>query len=233
MGPGRLWRSLRRRGVLGSADRLLSVLQERLFDLRYGTDTVSFAELDLLTIQSRSAAEGTPYQPTRLRLVRQVLSALKPSPESAFVDFGCGKGRVLLLAAEYRFRRVTGVEFAKELCEIARDNIARYRVKTGSQADIRIVEGDALEYEVGDDENYFFMFNPFSAELVEKVAGNIARSLKSQGRRGLLIYNNPMWSEAVQHQGFVPSIAFNGGECVVYRNDLDAKTARVGHRAAA
>jgi hypothetical protein len=112
-GLGEYWRVCGD-GVL--LDRALSVLQERLFDLRYGTDTVSFAELDGLTIRGQNAAEGTPYQPTRLRFVRQVLSALRPPQEGAFVDFGCGKGRVLLLAADYGYRRVTGVEFAKELC---------------------------------------------------------------------------------------------------------------------
>lgn len=120
----RILRTLKERGVKWSLDRSLSVVQERLFDLRYGTDTVSFAQLGNLTIGSQNAGEGTPYEPTRLRLVRRVLSALNPSPNGAFVDIGCGKGRVLLLAAEFGFRRVTGVEFAKELCEIARDNIA-------------------------------------------------------------------------------------------------------------
>jgi SAM-dependent methyltransferase len=217
----RILRSLRQRGISGSLGRVLSVLQERIFDLRYGTDTVSFADLKSLTIDGEHAAEGTPYQPTRLRLVRQVLSALVPAPGGAFVDFGCGKGRVLLLAADYGFRRVTGVEFAKELCEIARDNVARYRRKTGIQTDIRIVEGDAVEYEVQDDENVFFLSNPFSAALVEKVAKNIARSLTSKGRRGLIIYNNPLWSEAIEQRGFSPFLDFNARECLVYGNTLD------------
>jgi SAM-dependent methyltransferase len=214
----RIIQSLRSRGVVGSADRMLSTLQERLFDLRYGTDTVSFAELKSLTITSQHVAEGVDYQPTRLRLVRRVLSALSPAPEDAFVDFGCGKGRVLLLAADYGFRRITGVDFAKEMCDIARDNVARYRRKTGIQAEIRIVEGDALEYEIKDDENFFFMFNPFSAALVEKVAENIARSLTSRGKCGFVIYNGPLWSAAVEKQGFFPFLNVNAGECVVYRN---------------
>ncbi len=116
----RILRSLRREGVVWSANRALSVLQERLFDFRYGTDTVTFTELGSLTILGQHAAEGTAYQPTRLRVVRRVLSALSPPPGSAFVDFGCGKGRVLLLAADYGFHRITGVEFAQELCGIAR-----------------------------------------------------------------------------------------------------------------
>jgi SAM-dependent methyltransferase len=233
MWPRRILRSLRTRGVRGSADRMLSILQERLFDLRYGTDTVAFAELRSLTIESANLAEGGRYEPTRLRLMRQVMSALNLAPGGAFVDFGCGKGRVLLLAAHFGFRRITGVEFAKELCGIARDNVARYKRKTGIQADIRIVEGDALEYKIQDDENFFFMFNPFSAALVEKVAENIMRSLTSQGRHGFIVYNNPLWGKDVEQQGFSPFLDFNAGECVVYRNTLDFEKPEVERRRAA
>jgi precorrin-6B methylase 2 len=214
----RVLRSLKTHGIVWSLDRTLSVVQERLFDLRYGTDTVSFAQLGDLTIGGQNAGEGTPYEPTRLRLVRRVLSALNPSSNSAFVDFGCGKGRVLLLAAEYGFRRVTGVEFAKELCEIARDNIARYQRKTGTNADIRIVEGDAAEYLVQDDEDVFFMSNPFSAALMERVVKNIVQSLAASGRQGSIIYNNPLWGDTIEQQGFSPVMDFNTGECIVYRN---------------
>jgi len=201
-----------------SVDRTLSVLQERLFDWRYGTDTVTHVELKSLTIESQHASEGTPYQPTRLRLVRRLMSALSPPPGSALVDFGCGKGRVLLLAAEYGFRRITGVEFAKELCGVARDNVARYQKKTGIQTDIRIVEGDAVEYEIQDDDNCFFMFNPFAAAVMTKIIHNITRSVARKDRQVFIIYNNPLCCDVIEQQGFSPLLNLHGGECVVYSN---------------
>jgi SAM-dependent methyltransferase len=227
-------RSLRRRGFVGSVDRALSVLQERLFDFRYGTDTVSFVDLKSLTIDSQHMAEGGGYQPTRLRLVRQVLSTLNPPPGSAFVDFGCGKGRVLLLAADYGFRRITGVEFAAELCDIARENIARYEKIRNVHADIRIVADDAVEYTIQDDENYFFMFNPFSGALIAEVAKNVMRSLRATARRGFIIYNGPLWGDAVEEQGFFRCRDFNAGECVVYSNIPDkTNSLRIRRTAAA
>lgn len=214
----RVWRSLRQHGLVWSADRALSAVQERLFDLRYGTDTVSFMQLQSLTIRGKNSSEGTPYEPTRLRMVRRVLSALNPSPDSAFVDFGCGKGRVLLLAADYRFKRITGVEFAKELCDIARNNLIRYRAKTGTKADMRIVEGDAAEYEVQDDENVIFMANPFSSSLMEKVLQNIAQSLRQKPRQVSIVYSNPLCDDTIRKHGFAPFLDFNRGNCLVYRN---------------
>src|SRR6516225_8353137 len=42
-----------------------------------------------------------------------------------FVDIGCGKGRALMVASAFPFRRLVGVEISPELCEIARANTAR------------------------------------------------------------------------------------------------------------
>jgi SAM-dependent methyltransferase len=214
----RIVRSLRNRGIVWSADRAWSVLQERFFDWRYGTDTVAFVEPQSLKVAGPHAADGTGYQPTRLRFFRKIMSELSVPAGSAFVDFGCGKGRVLLLAADYGFQRITGVEFAGELCGIARENTVRYLRKSGIRADIRVIEGDAVEYEIADDENFFFMFNPCSALLVEKIVRNIARSLAKKKRRVFIIYNNPVCREVIEQQGFLLLRDFNAGETLVYSN---------------
>jgi len=44
-----------------------------------------------------------------------------------FVDFGAGKGRALLMAAQYPFKRVVGIEISEALCREARRNVARWR----------------------------------------------------------------------------------------------------------
>ena len=62
-----------------------------------------------------------PHELMRLRPFRRLMRTLSLPPGSGFVDFGCGKGRVLLLAAGFGFARITGVEFAKELCDIAKE----------------------------------------------------------------------------------------------------------------
>ena len=218
MGLGRVVKSLRREGIVWMADRALSALQERLFDLRYGTDTVTFVPLASLTIASPNVAEGSAYEPTRLRPFRRLISTLSPSPGSSFVDFGCGKGRVLFLATDFGFRRVTGVEFAKELCDIARDNAARYRRKARPQAEIRIVEGDVVDYEILDDDNFFYMNNPFSATLVKRIVQNIVQSLAKKDRQVFIIYFNPHWRDWIAQQGFISLMDFGGGDGVVYSN---------------
>jgi predicted RNA methylase len=50
----------------------------------------------------------------------------------SFVDFGSGKGRVLLVASHYPFREVVGVEFSPELQKIAEGNIRSTKAPNGA-----------------------------------------------------------------------------------------------------
>ena len=57
----------------------------------------------------------SPYQPTESALFHEMLEALREQihldfHDFVFVDLGSGKGRTLLMASEYPFRRIVGVE---------------------------------------------------------------------------------------------------------------------------
>lgn len=43
--------------------------------------------------------------------------------EVTFVDVGCGESRVLLMAAEFPFRQIVGVDASETLCDIAWKNV--------------------------------------------------------------------------------------------------------------
>ena len=75
-------RSLRNRGFIGTVLRALSIIEEGLFDLRYGTDTVAFVKLRPEAISSPNASEGVDYVPTRILPLRKVLAAMNPGPDS-------------------------------------------------------------------------------------------------------------------------------------------------------
>ena len=44
-----------------------------------------------------------------------------------FVDLGSGKGRTLLMASDYPFRRIIGVELLPSLHQIAQENLRQYK----------------------------------------------------------------------------------------------------------
>ena len=214
----RCFRSLRNRGFKATVSLALSVIEERLFDLRYGTDTVAFVKLRPEAITSLNASQGVDYQPTRILPLRKVLTAANPGPDSFIVDYGCGKGRVLLVAAECGFSRSVGIEFMHELCKVARSNVEQYRKKTGSKADIQIVEADAADYRVQDDQTHFYFFNPFQAGVLSRVLQSITQSLNRKPRIVYIIYNSPHHGDVVEAFGFRPTMQFGGNEVVVYES---------------
>jgi SAM-dependent methyltransferase len=188
---GRALASMRRRGFLDTIDIALAVLQDKVFDPWYGTDTASAIYLDALSIESPNKTQGIEYVVSRGRSVRKLIRRLGLPIEGTFVDFGCGKGRVLLLAAQCGFSKIVGVEFSPELCQTARANIAAFRKKTRTDADIRIVEGDAAAYPIGDSDRVFYFFFPFRAPVMEQVMENIGQSLASHDRESYLVYSQP------------------------------------------
>ena len=55
------------------------------------------------------------------------LAPIAPIDAYTFVDLGAGMGRAMLLAADYPFRAVVGVELHPTLARIARANLAIWR----------------------------------------------------------------------------------------------------------
>ena len=66
-------------------------------------------------------------------------------PESIVRRSGCGLGRPGL-AAEYGFSKVTGVDFAPELCAKARENVVASKLNVEQKNTIEIVQGDVMDY---------------------------------------------------------------------------------------
>ena len=182
--------------------KFYAALTDPLFDLSYGTDTGGWARLEDLTIQSRNKGRGILYQATRVKPLRELFKSIASivSPGSVLVDFGCGKGRVLMVAATCGFERVVGVEFASELCEIAKKNCEIYKHRTGVKTEFQIVEIDAAEYRVQTEENVFFLFHPFDDVVLKELLGNIVSSLVKQPRKILIIYNNPEHGKIIEQQ---------------------------------
>src|SRR5262245_54870605 len=112
--------------------KLRNVFVDRLFDWKFGIETCSWEELGSLTVVSGDKGSGYLYQPAHVSPLRRVFQEIKPllAPASVLVDIGSGKGRVLFVAAEFGFREAHGVDFARELCEVALKNVACFKQKS-------------------------------------------------------------------------------------------------------
>lgn len=135
-------------------------------------------------------SERAWYEPSGWRFVRRALSKLEIGRGDVFVDFGCGKGRVLLCAARYPFARVVGVEISPRLSEIARRNIERARGQLACER-IEVVTCDAVDFKVPDDMTHAYFFYPFVGDTARKVLEAIVASVERQPRRVTLIFALP------------------------------------------
>jgi SAM-dependent methyltransferase len=215
------FRLLRRRGVAGTADFMVTLCEEVLFDVRYGTNTFGNVKLNMLDIRSDNKEKGVDYEPTRIRPFKKMLRVVEFPEGAVFVDFGCGKGRALLAACDHGFRRIVGVEFSAELCGIARKNLALYMDKRGITADTAVVHSDVVDYRVRDDENVFYMFNPFNEDVLDKVMHNICDSLDRTSRDIRIIYHNPINRHVIERRELFTVCCehtFSGHQFLVYAN---------------
>lgn len=192
-------RSLREEGLRPTLDKVVAVAADGLFDLRYGVETQAWAELRTLSIRGDNRDHGARYQPTHVWPLRRMLHALQAqyTPGGAFVDLGCGKGRALMVAAEFGFPVIRGVEFAHELCTVAARNCAAYKRRRQLPAEFHIVESDVVSHRFAGDETIVFMFNPFAAGILNRVLDHLTDSLTTHPRRLLILYHNPRQSPVI------------------------------------
>ena len=122
------------------------------------------------------------YWPTPWRLLTRMLPPAEVDAADVFVDFGCGKGRVLLEAAEhYPFRRVIGVESEPHLAEAARALLRRNERRLQSRA-WEVVTVDAVAYEVPDEVTVAYLFDPFTGPVFDAVIAALERSVDQNPR---------------------------------------------------
>lgn len=159
-----------------------------VLDRASGLDTSR--ELDLQQV-GLGHPDRVLYEPTGWIDLQRIFRALKPRPDDVFLDYGCGKGRVLVMAARRSFARVIGVDISPELCEVARRNLEsdRSRRRCGQ---VEVVAADVTEWDVPDDVTIVFMHNPFRGQVFEQAVAALLASLDRNPRRIRVIYRVPM-----------------------------------------
>lgn len=221
-GIKRLIGSLTKRGVKRTLQSAISISEDYLFDWRYATDTTARVPVKNLHISSSNKAEAHDYVPTRGRAFRKLMESMSFPKQSVFVDFGSGKGKLLLLASRYSFKRVVGIEFSDELCEIARRNFAAHRDRVRTCSEVEIVCSDVVDYKIKHDENIFFLFNPFGRSVMRQVLANIQRSYELNPRPLWLVYADPFYGDLVATQTRLKphkTYFYGGYDFIVYACD--------------
>jgi hypothetical protein len=224
--------SVQQRGPSGAAGYVLGSLVNLVRDLTPERRRLRFGDLEFdwehhvdttwanipLRTRLREIVSNGQYQPSDPHLFAEIMETVStPLVDFTFIDFGSGKGRVLLMATEFPFRKIIGVELLPELHSIASRNIQNYRAGAHA-ARTELWNGDARAFPIPTGPLFAYLNHPFPAPVLESVLTNLAASLREHPRKLLLVYANALLENVVLAAGFLRKI---GGthQYSIFEND--------------
>ena len=219
VGPAlRLWwrETSQREGRFSALRRLLGILRQFLRDSTPGRRRQRYGDVDYdwdyrvdttsATVRWQARLFGllhSPYQPTDPALFREMLvSLMQAAPEIdlreyTFIDVGSGKGRVLLMASDYPFRRILGIELLPELHRVAQENIANYKSRAQQCFAVKSTCADARQFVFPPEPTVLYLFNPLLEAGLVELLKTLEDSLREQPRPIYILYHNPLLAHAV------------------------------------
>ena len=134
----------------------------------------------------------SPYQPTEPALFQEMMASLPIEfDQFIFIDLGSGKGRTLLMASEYPFMKIIGVELLPELHQLAQENLASYKSESQKCFTLEAVCGDATDFPFPAEPVVLYLFNPLPEAGLRQVLRNIERGPRADSRTVYVVYHNP------------------------------------------
>jgi predicted RNA methylase len=176
--------------------------REIIFDLTHRVETITPKE-----VNEHSAPQGPhdcafQYQGADPKLVNDLLEQLPHAArQTTFVDYGCGKGRVLILAAVHGFKKLVGVELLKDLASVCDENLQRI-IKRFPGTICSVHQGDAALFELPKGELTVFFYNPFSGKVLDSVVSRLSQRADLAPQEVRVVYVNPMFLEVFEAHGF-------------------------------
>jgi hypothetical protein len=177
------------RGLTRTAQVALSAWRDRHFDHVGGFDTRVLDDLQAHKRQIPALQDATIYAATRARPLAALLRTLNVPRDAVFVDFGCGKGRALIVAAQCGVRRLKGVELVPEFIRICEINLQKLLPQAGN-LQWQIFNTDINAYAVSPDDDVFYLYDPCAWPGIVTCLNNILASWREHPRRLRVIYHD-------------------------------------------
>ena len=168
---------------------------------KYNINSTGADELHSLEKKGIDIEHSTIYMPASYDLLENVFQQLSMNSFTHFIDIGCGKGRALCVAAHYGVNKMTGIDLSKELCNDASGNLATTK-STFPLLNYTIINNDAFYFEIPEDADCIFLFNPFDEVIMSAVVSNIRVSLEEHPRKMTILYLNPLHKDLFITEGY-------------------------------
>jgi SAM-dependent methyltransferase len=162
------------------------------FDKETGTDTSGETVFHELRSGLKADAYATGYLGCEPSVLRHTISTLPNREKAIFIDLGCGKGRAAIVASEFEFRAVIGVELSPRLSAIAASNANIIAQRFPNRCDINIVQGDATTFEIPVGLSVIYMYHPFERPVMKKVVKSCENAVMQGDREIFLVYQRPI-----------------------------------------
>jgi len=169
------------------------------FDQQHGTDTSGLIPGDII-VQGTDAkvAELTAYYGVAPSILHGLLDIWlhRTTPQAIektiFLDIGAGKGRAMLLASQFPFLRVEGVELNPILADIAKANISLWKndLEANALAPLKLHHADATKHPLPPKPTVAFLFHPFELPILRRFLRHVERSITLNPRPFDLLYAN-------------------------------------------
>ena len=178
---------------------------------------ISLGHIDLKHDPTETDSDRTHYYADSGGLAfDKIMANFDITPADAIVDYGSGKGGILISLSKYPFAKITGVEIAPELVEIAISNIRKLKINN-----VEIECCDAADFKQLQEYNYFYFFDPFPCSIMEDVIDNIKKSILDQPRKVTIIYLNPSCHDIIEAGSILTKtkeVPHFEHKCFVYSN---------------
>lgn len=193
--------------------QLVGDLRERAtpvseFDRQYGVDTRGGARGDRihlrdLRIASPNWVDGVDYIPVEPPRFHLALQSVGVSFEGfTFIDYGSGKGRAIMLASDYPFARLIGIDFAEELIATAKRNWAVYRSPRQRCTHAEFVHEDFVAFDIPREPSILYFYNPCNDALMPRVVAKVTADVAKNGQPVAIVYVNSLYSHHWKAAGF-------------------------------
>jgi predicted RNA methylase len=200
-----LWRSVGKNGPsVQSPWEIRKKIVDASFDKDHGLDTGGTTQLADLVIAGPYRRFGTTHIASDPDEFSGAVASLDiEHKDYTFIDLGSGKGRALVLALSYPFRRVVGVEFALELHRVAEANLISLAATGTDIRRIDLFHADVTNFSFPDEPSVIYLYNPFEGEVMHKVVQRVLQAHAANARPIFILYANPFLESYWIEAGFV------------------------------
>lgn len=191
------------------------------FDHIHGVETSGLVPAANLITGHPNDEHVTAYYGVAPSILRSLIDLWRETPPPnpihsyTFVDIGAGKGRAMLIASEFHFRQIIGIELNPALANTAQQNLSHWLQSHTSDATsprlapAQLIEQDALTFDFPSTPTLVFLFHPFEAPVLKVLLRRIeAQFARRPGTLDILYVNAECRAVLDKHPAFTR--LFNG-----------------------